>query len=114
MASSTRTSTTLGTRSILARIAAVLALAACGVAIYLLVMSFSENEGKDSKNDKKNRSEQSKDEKQTSLAPSYTVAAGDTLSAIAVETGVPESKIERLNPELDSETLNAGQVLVLR
>jgi len=114
MASSTRTSTTLGTRSILARIAAVLALAACGVAIYLLVTSFTETESGNSKNDKKNRSEQSKDDKQSSLAPSYTVAAGDTLSAIAVATGVPEPRIERLNPELDSETLIAGQVLVLR
>ena len=79
-----------------------------------VVMSFTENGGGDSKNDKKNRSEQSKDEKQASTQPSYTVAAGDTLSAIAVETGVPEPRIERLNPEIDAETLNAGQILALR
>jgi LysM repeat protein len=114
MASPTRSSTTLGRRSIVARIAALLALAACGVAIYLLVMSFTENGGGDSKNDKKNRSEQSKDERQASNAASYTVVAGDTLSAIAVETGVPELRIERLNPEIDAETLNAGQILALR
>ena len=45
---------------------------------------------------------------------SYTVATGDTLSGIAQETGVPVVKIERLNPELDAETLNAGEVLALR
>ena len=28
-----------------------------------------------------------------------------------METGVPEPKIERLNPEIDAETLNAGQIL---
>ena len=91
----------LGKRSIIARIGAVIALAAVGVAIYLLVMSFTENDGKgESKNDKKNRSEQAKDEK-AEIPSNYTVAAGDTLSGIAVETGVPELKIERLNPEID-------------
>jgi len=111
---STRFSSTLGRRSIFARIVAVLALAACGVAIYLVVMSFTENEnGGDSKNDKKGRSEQSKGEKQAN-ANSYTVAAGDTLSAIAIQTGIPEPRIVRLNPDIDSETLNAGQILALR
>ena len=65
MASSTRFSSTLARRSIVARMAALLALVACGVAIYLVVMAFTENEGGgDSKNDKKGRSEQSKHEKQ--------------------------------------------------
>ena len=114
MASTTRSSSTLGRRSIVARIAAVLALAACGVAIYFLVMSFTDDSGNSGKNDKKGRSEQAKDEKQSAAAASYTVSAGDTLSAIAVETGVPEPKIERLNPEIDAETLNAGQTLALR
>lgn len=114
MATTTRSSSTLGRRSVVARIAALLALIACGVAIYLLVMAFTEDGGSDSKNDKKNRSEQAKDQKQAANVTSYTVAAGDTLSGIAQETEVPVSKIERLNPELDAETLNAGQVLALR
>ena len=64
MASPTRFSSTLGRRSLAARLAAVLALAACGVAIYFLVSSFTESESaKDSKNDKKGRSEQAKDQK---------------------------------------------------
>lgn len=115
MESSTRFSSKLGRRSIVARLAALLALVACGVAIYLVVMAFTEDEGGgDSKNDKKNRSEQTKEEKGAATATSYTVASGDTLSAIAIETGVPEPKIERLNPDIDAESLNAGQTLALR
>ena len=115
MATTTRSSSTLGRRSVVARIAALLALVGCGIAIYLLVMAFTEDGGgKDSKGDRKNRSEQSSKQKQTATVTSYTVVTGDTLSGIAQETGVPEPRIERLNPELDAETLNAGQVLALR
>ena len=115
MAITTRSSSTLGRRSVVARIAALLALVGCGIAIYLLVMAFTEDGGgKDSKGDRKNRSEQSSKQKQTATVTSYTVVTGDTLSGIAQETGVPEPRIERLNPELDAETLNAGQVLALR
>ena len=74
MASTTRISSTLGRRSIVARLVAVLALAACGVAIYLLVMSFTESEGEsDPKNDKKERSEQAKDSKQAALTETFLV-----------------------------------------
>lgn len=44
---------------------------------------------------------------------SYTVQPGDTLSAIAEETGVPLEEIERLNPEVDAQTLHAGQKIKL-
>jgi LysM repeat protein len=111
----TRSSSTLGRRSIVARIAALLALVGCGIAIYLLVMAFTEDGGgNESKGDKKNRSEQSAKQKQAASVTSHTVATGDTLSGIAQETGVPVPRIERLNPELDAEALNAGQVLTLR
>ena len=39
----------------------------------------------------------------------YVVKSGDTLSAIAVKTGVPLATLERLNPKLDADTLHAGQ-----
>jgi LysM repeat protein len=39
----------------------------------------------------------------------YTVKSGDTLSAIAVKTGVSLEAIQRLNPKLDADTLHAGQ-----
>jgi LysM repeat protein len=39
----------------------------------------------------------------------YTVKSGDTLSAISLKTGVSLQTLERLNPNIDAETLHAGQ-----
>ena len=44
----------------------------------------------------------------------YTVEAGDTLGAIAEETGVPVETLEELNPELDPQALVTGQKIKLR
>jgi len=44
----------------------------------------------------------------------YTVEPGDTLGAIAEETGVPVETIEELNPELDPQALVNGQEIKLR
>ncbi|MDQ3758336.1 MAG: LysM peptidoglycan-binding domain-containing protein [Actinomycetota bacterium] len=115
MAIPTRTSSSLGRRSVLARIAAVLALVAAGIAIYFVVMAFTDGNGKNgSKNKGKGRSEQALKQDPATQPPTYTVVGGDTLSGIAERTDVPAPRIERLNPDLDSETLNAGQVLTLR
>jgi len=43
----------------------------------------------------------------------YTVKAGDVLSRIAEETGVELTRIEELNPDVDAQTLHAGQKLKL-
>ncbi len=43
----------------------------------------------------------------------YTVQAGDVLSAIAEKTGVPLTEIERLNPDVDAQSLHAGQKIKL-
>jgi len=59
MASPTRTSSSLANRSIVARIAALVALAVAGVAIYLVVMNFTASEStEEPRNDKKGRSAQ--------------------------------------------------------
>ena len=44
----------------------------------------------------------------------YVVETGDTLGAIAAETDVPVETIQELNPELDPQTLVAGQEIKLR
>ena len=44
----------------------------------------------------------------------YIVKDGDVLSVIADETGVPLADIERLNPDVDAQTLHAGQRIKLR
>jgi LysM repeat protein len=54
----------------------------------------------------------------TTAAPpqpeTYTIEAGDTLGAIAEETGVPVDTLQEINPELDPQALIAGQQIKLR
>jgi LysM repeat protein len=44
----------------------------------------------------------------------YTVKSGDVLSAIAADNDVSVDRILELNPELDPQSLRAGQRLKLR
>ncbi|HMS62032.1 MAG TPA: LysM domain-containing protein [Solirubrobacteraceae bacterium] len=44
----------------------------------------------------------------------YVVRSGDTLSSIALETGVPVAKLQSLNPDVDVQALQPGQRLKLR
>lgn len=43
----------------------------------------------------------------------YVVRGGDTLSGIAAKTGVALAVIERLNPDIDAQTLRTGQKIKL-
>ncbi|HEV2772575.1 MAG TPA: LysM domain-containing protein [Thermoleophilaceae bacterium] len=44
----------------------------------------------------------------------YTVQAGDTLGSIAEDTGVSVERLQEMNPQLDPQTLTAGQRINLR
>ena len=44
----------------------------------------------------------------------YVVRNGDTLSSISISTGVPVSRLQRLNPSVDVQALQPGQRLKLR
>ena len=44
----------------------------------------------------------------------YVVEEGDTLGAIAEKFTVSTKRLERLNPDIDPQTLNAGQELKIR
>jgi len=44
----------------------------------------------------------------------YTVRSGDTLGAIAERTGVPVTRLQELNPDVDSQALSVGQTIRLR
>jgi LysM repeat protein len=44
----------------------------------------------------------------------YEIESGDTLLAIAHQTGVPVARIEALNPDVDPQILIAGETLKLR
>lgn len=44
----------------------------------------------------------------------YVVQPGDTLSSIAIETGVPVEELQALNPDVDPQALASGERLKLR
>jgi LysM repeat protein len=101
-----------------ARIVAPLALVACGVAIALVVMSFTDDE----KNDEPERTTTQAGERtnpqnatqRRNRRPVYRVKLNDTLGLIAEKTGVPVERLQELNPELDPQNLVVGQRVKLR
>jgi LysM repeat protein len=114
MESSTQPTRRRGRPSIIARILAALALIGVIVAIVAVVSTNSPkgDDASEGASEKKSRTEQNK--KTSPDADTYTVIPGDTLSGIAEKTGTRLTKLQRLNPDLDSESLNAGQVIKLK
>jgi LysM repeat protein len=102
-----------------ARIVAPLALLACGVAIALVVMSFTD----DQKDDEPGERTTTQSGEQTTPQNGdgrrsgrriYRVKLNDTLGLIAEKTGVPVERLQELNPELDPQNLIVGQRVKLR
>lgn len=103
-------------RSIAARVLAPLALVACGLALFLLVSETLSGGGGDAGTGKERdrpRNEQPRNEPKVE-GDTYVVVPGDTFTGIAEKTGIPLAKLGRLNPDLDTATLNAGQQIKLR
>jgi len=97
-----------------ARWLAPVALVTCAVAVYAVVdNTLLKDDPSSNGNETTQRSTPTKTTTRKSSTTkrrrSYTVKSGDTLSAIAVKTGVSLDTIERLNPKLDADTLHAGQ-----
>jgi LysM repeat protein len=96
-----------------ARWLAPVALVTCAVAVYAVVDNTLLKDDSTKGNETTQRSTPTKPTARKSTTTkhrrSYTVKSGDTLSAIAVKTGVALETIERLNPKLDADTLHAGQ-----
>lgn len=103
-------------RSTISRVVAALALAVAVVAVIVLVGSISD--GGDSASSGTTQSAKAKQKKSSKATrnkqKSYEVKAGDTLTGISEKTGVPIDRIERLNPRIDAQALQAGQELKLR
>lgn len=98
------------------RILAPLALIAVVVAILVIV---SQNTGADSSAESDTKAqidaEQTKGDGEGAENPRhYEVQDGDTLGGIAEKFGVSTKRLERLNPDIDPQTLNAGQVITIR
>jgi LysM repeat protein len=102
-----------------ARWLAPIALLACVFAVYSIVNAnlLSSDEPATSSTARtatsgkaRTASQRSKSSKRRSRRRrTYTVKSGDTLSSIAVKTGVSLARIQRLNPKLDSNSLQTGQ-----
>lgn len=103
-------------RSWIARILALVAIAAAIVAV--VVIAKNTDLHSDSKN--KAGAQTSKTQKQNhpkkkrTKAKTYEVQSGDTLTSIAHKTGVPVAELLTLNPEVDPQILVAGEVLKLQ
>jgi LysM repeat protein len=98
-----------------ARLFAPLALVACAVAVLVIVGANSSGGGGSTSEKTPSTSSPTTTTKQPSRhhKRTYTVKEGDVLSQIAVKTGVPLTTIQQLNPDVDAQSLHAGQKLKL-
>ncbi len=99
-------------RSILARVLALLALAGTVVVLYLVISGSLAAD--DESGDDGARTERTQDKSGPETPEEYVVQDGDSISGIAVEYGISVERIERLNPDLDPQTLATGQVIKLQ
>jgi LysM repeat protein len=105
----------------LARVLAILALAAVALAIFLVVSSALDESDTDGNGgtpavQREGNANRGDNGSQNQGGPPrfYVVQPGDTLTAIAEETGVSLERIQDLNPNLDPQILNSGERLRLR
>jgi LysM repeat protein len=103
-----------------ARWLAPVALVTCAFAVYLVVSAGSDGSGSGASSTTQSpprTSTGSQRPKASTRKPkatrTYTVQPGDTLSAIAAKTGVALVRIEALNPQADTQSLQTGQKIKL-
>jgi LysM repeat protein len=114
-----------GRRRSPARLLAPIALVAFVFTLFVVIAGSGTDE--DSSNDG-NRTSQQQDGAETTpgettatgdveprtSAATYTVKTGDTLGGIAETVGIPITRLQELNPELDPQALVSGQKIRLR
>jgi LysM repeat protein len=96
-----------------ARILAAIALVVA-VLVLVVVISTAMNGSSSNGHHKSGHHAQKEATHHRTKAKTYTVQSGDTLTAIAHDTGVPVSEIMALNPGVDPQILQAGEVLKLK
>jgi hypothetical protein len=104
-------------RNWFARFLALVALVAAIIAVIVVASnthlhSSSDKGGKTTSGQTKQKKPEKK--KPRTKAKTYEVQSGDTLTSIAHETGLTVSELQALNPEIDPQTLIAGEVLQLQ
>ncbi len=103
-------------RSWIARLLALAALAAAIVAIVVVASNTDLHSNSGHKGGKQSQAqkEQQQPKKPRTKAKTYEVQSGDTLTSIAHKTGLTLAELQALNPEVDPQTLIAGEVLKLQ
>ena len=98
-----------------ARIFAPLSLVACAIAVLMIVNRNNPHDGgsKTSAPPAQTSTVTKRKQAAKKQRTRYIVKQGDVLSEIAVKTGVPLDTIIRLNPNVDAQSLHAGQKLKL-
>ncbi len=97
-----------------ARAFAVLALAGAAVILIVAVAGSLGGGGDSSTSERHGGHVATRSHQHRTHAATYVVQTGDTLTAIAHQTGVPVARILSLNPEVDPQILIAGETLKLR
>jgi LysM repeat protein len=103
-------------RSWIARILALVAIAAAVVAVVVVAKNtdLHSDSGNKGGAHKSQAHAQKQQKKPRTKAKTYEVQSGDTLISIAHQTGVPVAELQALNPEVDPQILVAGEVLKLQ
>jgi LysM repeat protein len=111
-----------GRRGSPARLLAPISLVAFVLVLFIVIASSDTPD--DSNDNGDSVSQQQGDERVTTTGDSvaeppasrafYTVKTGDTLGGIAETVGVPITRLQELNPDLDPQALVSGQKIRLR
>lgn len=98
-----------------ARILAAIALVASTIAVVALIAAaLGGDDGSSPGGEQATTAAETQQSKPKTKAKTYVVKSGDTLTAIAHETGISVREILALNPEVDPQILIAGETLKLR
>jgi LysM repeat protein len=93
---------------------ALLALIAALVLVVMVIVTTSIGGSDDGDNGGDGGNEVSKVGRKAVRKGVWVVQSGDTLGKISVKTGIDESTLLQLNPDLDPQTLLEGQRIALR
>ncbi|HEY7121715.1 MAG TPA: LysM domain-containing protein [Solirubrobacterales bacterium] len=96
------------------RVFAVLALIAALILVVVVVVTSSGGSSSDGDNGKGGKSDVSKVGRRAIHKGVWIVHPGDTLGEISVKTGIDQTTLLQLNPDLDPQALLEGQRIALR
>jgi LysM repeat protein len=96
------------------RVFAVLALIAALILVVAVVATSSGGGGDGNGNGDSQKSHITKAGQRALRKGVWVVRSGDTLGAISLKTGIDQTTLQTLNPDIDPQTLLEGQRIALR